>query len=181
MTKKINRCQSSFDRMEEKMKRYLRAWVLLMIFILGIFSMGTFADTEYMLTVIQDGIAVTTNKFPGTTITLTAKSEKVIGWTVEEGGITLNGNSFTMPYNDVVIRANYEIEAYSITYNLDGGSVSGNPTSYTEESEDITLKNPTKLGHTFIGWTGSNGNTPELTVTIPKGSTEIRNIQQIGK
>jgi len=45
-----------------------------------------------------------------------------------------------------------------------------NPTRYTIESEDITLTNPVRIGYTFIGWTGSNSNTPEITVTIPKGS-----------
>ena len=64
---------------------------------------------------------------------------------------------------------------YSITYELDGGEPTGNnPTNYTIESE-ITLSNPTKDGYTFLGWTGSNGNTPEETVIIAKGSTGDRN------
>jgi len=46
-----------------------------------------------------------------------------------------------------------------------------NPTTYTSNSEDITLMNPSKANATFLGWVGSNGNTPEKTVTIPKGST----------
>ena len=65
----------------------------------------------------------------------------------------------------------YTPVTYNITYNLGGGSVSGNPTSYNVESEDITLKNPVKTGHTFTGWTGSNGSTPQKTVTITSGST----------
>ncbi|MBP5468459.1 MAG: InlB B-repeat-containing protein, partial [Candidatus Riflebacteria bacterium] len=66
---------------------------------------------------------------------------------------------------------NEPLVTYSITYDLDGGEpTSDNPTSYTIESE-ITLSNPTKDGYTFLGWTGSNGNTPEETVTIAKGST----------
>ena len=60
---------------------------------------------------------------------------------------------------------------YNITYNLNGGSNVNNPRGYTDESEAITLKNPTKKGYTFTGWTGSNGTTPQITVTIAKGST----------
>ena len=60
---------------------------------------------------------------------------------------------------------------YSITYNLDGGVASGNPTSYTALSEDFTLNNPTRDGYTFTGWTGSNGDTQQTSVTIPRGST----------
>lgn len=56
---------------------------------------------------------------------------------------------------------------YAITYNLNGGSVSGNPASYKWESGAITLKAPTKTGYTFTGWTGSNGTTPKMSVTIP--------------
>ena len=51
----------------------------------------------------------------------------------------------------------------------------GNPTTYTIDTDDFTLKAPTKTGYTFIGWTGSNGNTPQTTVTIVKGSTGDRN------
>ena len=42
---------------------------------------------------------------------------------------------------------------YTITYDLDGGTVSTpNPTSYTKGSSSITLNNPTKTGYTFKGW-----------------------------
>lgn len=60
---------------------------------------------------------------------------------------------------------------YKISYNLDGGNVTGNPTSYTADILPITLKKPTRNGYTFTGWTGSNGNTPQKTVMIAKGNT----------
>ena len=60
---------------------------------------------------------------------------------------------------------------YKIDYNLNGGSVSGNPANYTTDILPITLKNPVRSGYTFTGWTGSNGSTPQKTVTIAKGST----------
>lgn len=64
-----------------------------------------------------------------------------------------------------------ESYAYTITYNLDEGSVAtDNPTSYTWETATFTLNNPTRLGYYFDGWTGSNGNTPQTTVTIANHS-----------
>lgn len=60
---------------------------------------------------------------------------------------------------------------YTITYNLSGGKVSGNPTSYTKNTSSFTLNNPTKDGYTFKGWTGSNGTTPQMTVTVKIGTT----------
>ena len=62
------------------------------------------------------------------------------------------------------------VESYIISYNLDGGTAT-NPYSYTNETETFTLNNPTKEGYTFIGWTGSNGDVLETTVTITQGST----------
>jgi len=60
---------------------------------------------------------------------------------------------------------------YTITCDLAGGSVaSANPTSYTWDTPDFTLTNPTREGCTFVGWTGSNGDTPEAAVTIPTHS-----------
>ena len=57
--------------------------------------------------------------------------------------------------------------AYTITYNLNDGSVAtANPTSYTYETATFTLNNPAKTTYYFDGWTGSNSNTPETTVTI---------------
>ena len=61
---------------------------------------------------------------------------------------------------------------YAITYNLEGGTDTGNPASYTIETETFTLKAPVREDYTFLGWTGSNGEEVQLTVTIAKGSTE---------
>ena len=65
---------------------------------------------------------------------------------------------------------------YTITYNLNGGSVAGqNPTSYTIETATFTLTNPTLDGYTFAGWTGTGLSSATTSVTIAKGSTGDRN------
>lgn len=66
--------------------------------------------------------------------------------------------------------ANWTPINYTITYNLDGGAVNGNPSTYNAD-QTITVKNPTKNNYIFTGWTGSNGNTPQTDLTIPLGST----------
>lgn len=61
---------------------------------------------------------------------------------------------------------------YDIGYNLNGGSVAtANPTYYITGDAAFTLTNPTRDGYMFVGWTGSNGDTPEMTVTIPSNAT----------
>ena len=81
----------------------------------------------------------------------------------------------TMPAGDMTITAQWTVNQYTITYDLDGGTAEGNPDTYTVETDAFTLKNPTRPGYTFTGWSGT-GLTGEdnLTVTIPKGSTGDR-------
>ncbi len=62
-------------------------------------------------------------------------------------------------------------KGFDILYNLNNGVISGNKTFYTENDADYTLPAPTKTGYEFLGWTGSNGSTPQQKVSIPKGST----------
>ncbi len=64
---------------------------------------------------------------------------------------------------------------YSITYNLDGGSVSGNPTTYNVETNTFTLANPTRANYNFAGWSGTGlTGTANTTVTVTKGSYGAR-------
>ena len=95
------------------------------------------------------------------------------GWTGSNGNtaqttVTIaHGSTGNKSYT-----ANWTPVTYNISYNLNSGSLpSSHPTSYTIESAAITLVNPTRTGYTFKGWTGSNGNTAQTTVTISKGST----------
>ena len=75
-------------------------------------------------------------------------------------------------FGDKTFWAKWTATNYTVTYNIDGGSVAtDNPTTYTIETADFTLNNPTRKGYTFTGWTGSNGETPQTSVTIAQGST----------
>lgn len=72
----------------------------------------------------------------------------------------------------VTLYAQWKLTNYNIEYDLGGGTLSkANPTTYTYETDSFTLNNPTKIGYNFIGWTGSNGDTPEKNVTVKKGSS----------
>ena len=92
------------------------------------------------------------------------KGYEFIGWYNGEDEVDEN---FEVK-KETNLKAKYTIILYSIEYNLDGGKAV-NPNIYTVEDE-ITLNNPTKMGYTFSGWTGSNGPIPELDVVIEKGS-----------
>ncbi|MBR3147764.1 MAG: InlB B-repeat-containing protein [Alphaproteobacteria bacterium] len=61
---------------------------------------------------------------------------------------------------------------YSITYDMNGGTnYSGAPTTYVYGTSTTINGAPTKSGYIFKGWTGSNGSTPQPTVTIGASAT----------
>ena len=73
-----------------------------------------------------------------------------------------NGYAISLPYNSG--------KKYKITYNLDGGMIKDGRKVYAKISLPFELKQPTKEGYIFLGWTGSNGETPELEVTIDENT-----------
>lgn len=77
-------------------------------------------------------------------------------------------------YPSINLYAVWSKNSYSISYNLNGGTVSGNPETYQVDTAEITLKNPTKTGYTFLGWSGTGITGTSKEVKIPKGSTENR-------
>ena len=143
--------------------------------------------TTYTVTVSNDGngtgTATPSTAATGTEITLTAMPKEGYHfkeWQVISGGVTIKDDKFLMPNDNVEVKAIFEKDApapteYTITYDLAGGTAEGNPDTYTIETRTFTLKNPTKSGYTFTGWSGT-GLTGEnnLTVTIEKGSTGDR-------
>ena len=81
----------------------------------------------------------------------------------------------TMPAENLTITAQWTVNQYTIAYDLAGGTAEGNPDTYTIETRTFTLKNPTKSGYTFTGWSGTGlDGENNMTVTIPTGSTGNR-------
>ena len=130
---------------------------------------------------IADGKDVTSYNYgEGATLPtagdMTREGYTFAGWYDNE---VLTGNPITEISTDETGNRTYwakwTINQYTITYDLDGGTAEGNPDTYTVETDAFTLKNPTRPGYTFTGWSGT-GLTGEdnLTVTIQKGSTGNR-------
>ncbi len=154
---------------------------------------GSIGDREYTAHFSQDVYTITYNNIDGATInpanpeeydtedeiTLTNPSKDgytFTGWTGSNGTIPqttvkiLQGSTGSKSYT-----ANWDLVTYNINYTLDGGTLPDvHPTSYTIESNSITLVNPTKEGFIFAGWTETNEETPQTTVIIPQGSTGIK-------
>ena len=94
------------------------------------------------------------------------------GWyTAASGGSKISATTTYTATGNQTLYAHWTLNTYSISYNANGGSLSGQKTSYNIETATFTLPTPTRTGYTFTGWTGSNGTTAQKTVTIAKGST----------
>ena len=128
--------------------------------------------TTYYTTDGSEPTSSTETSFTGTSGTVEVPS----------GGVTIKAITYatkdaTTVYGAVATSDAYTFDGsvgYDITYELNGGTVSGNPDSYTAATETFTLTNPTKDGCTFAGWTGTDLSEPTMTVTITQGSTGNR-------
>jgi uncharacterized repeat protein (TIGR02543 family)/uncharacterized repeat protein (TIGR01451 family) len=113
------------------------------------------------------------------------EGHRFIGWSYDDyvsyRGELIKGGSGVIHYDtlavfgNVELRANFELNNYPIRYHLNEGiNAESNPETYTVKSGTITLEAPRKAGDEFVGWTGSNGEELQKTVTIPVGSTGER-------
>ncbi len=89
------------------------------------------------------------------------------GWyTSAAHGDEITASSTVKTADDHTLYAHWELIVYSISYELDGGINSSlNPTDYNVEKV-IAIKEPTKEGHTFLGWTFAGQDEPVRDVIL---------------
>ena len=109
------------------------------------------------------------------TITLKAPTKDKYdfkGW-YKDGEFTTQVTEITQgTTGNITLYAKWELESYTITYELDGGTnAPENPAGYNVETETITLKDPVKTGYTFDGWYKAEDFTGEAVTEITQGST----------
>ena len=120
--------------------------------------------------------------FPGKS-SMSSAGYSFTGWNTEADGSgeacaeAASADEFIIKHDDetITLYAQWTLINYSITYDLGGGSASGNKLSYTVEDPAFTLVNPTRNAYEFSGWTGSNGSSAQMSVTVPHGSTGNKN------
>ena len=96
-------------------------------------------------------------------VTPTKEGYTFTKWTYEDGS---DFDPATPITKDIKIIANFAVDGYTITYDLNGGTTATeNPTIY-KPTDRIELVNPTKEHYTFIGWTGTDLTEPTMTVII---------------
>ena len=91
-----------------------------------------------------------------------------LGWYNEDSKITDDNWNIA---SDVTLTARWQIDTYSITYELDGGELFDAITTYNVETESFVISSPTKTGYIFLGYKVNDGETLVLEYTVEKGTT----------
>ena len=147
-------------------------------------SSGNTSNVSYSLTLKANNgtadeysISIQSGKsqnLPKNTFTYTGYS--FVGWSTTEGGSVKYADEakFTMGSYSQTLYAVWDVVNYSITYDTNGGSISGQKTSYNVNTKKFTLPTPTKSGYSFVGWSGTDVDGIIETVAINKGSVGDR-------
>ena len=131
---------------------------------------------KVILTLNLDGGTITSNASGvysrNTTITLgtpTKTGYDFSKWEVTAGDSVLSGNKLTIGTTDTTIKAVYTAKKYTVTYNANGGTVSGTSKSVTYNAKYGTLPTPQRAGYSFLGWyTAKTGGSKITETTIVK-------------
>ena len=90
-----------------------------------------------------------------------------VGWKDENGDFVVSGTKMVYTEN-VTFTAEYAIVDYKITYNVNGGKITGVAIrGYSVSESAIDLPDAEKDGHTFTGWQSESG----VITAIPAGTT----------
>ncbi|MDD3187504.1 MAG: glycine-rich protein [Bacilli bacterium] len=85
-------------------------------------------------------------------------------WSVTTGTGTITGGIFTMGSTDTTITANWAVNSYKLTLDLNGGTTSGETEIEVEYGASIVLTEPTKEDYLFNGWIIIFGEQSEINV-----------------
>lgn len=77
----------------------------------------------------------------------------------------------TSRLEDIILYAKWNIEMYTVTYHLNGGkNATGNPFSFTGESETLDIVAATRFGYDFDGWYKNENFSGSEVTNIPSDS-----------
>ena len=149
------------------------------------------APTEHTVTVTSGGngtaSASPSKAVAGAEITLSATPDKgyhLKEWKVISGGVSIKDNKFTMPNNNVEIKAIFEKDApptpteYTVTVTTEGGGTASASPAKAAAGTEITLTATPNTGYHFKEWQVISGNVTikDDKFLMPDSNVEIKAI-----
>lgn len=129
---------------------------------------GNYSDTcdvnvsEFIIYTItyKDGDKIYTEDYEaGDSVTwksdITKKGYTLVGWKYNDKEYNLS-DKFTMINEDITVTSIWNVNKYTITYEVNGGSINNKTKEVTYDSKYGTLDIPSKKGYTFKGWYKEN-------------------------
>ena len=121
---------------------------------------GSFAVNYYAVTYMVDGEVFATDS-------IAYGSEVVLIEEPTKEGYTFSGWSEvpeTMPAEDITVEGSFAVNYYAVTYMVDGEVFATDSVAYG--SEIVLIKEPTKEGYTFSGWSEVPETMPAEDITV---------------
>ena len=149
------------------------------------------APTEHTVTVTSSGngtaSASPVKAVAGAEITLSATPDKgyhLKEWQVISGGVSIKDNKFTMPNNNVEIKAIFEKDApptpteYTVTVTTEGGGTASASPAKAVAGAEITLTATPNTGYHFKEWQVISGGVTikDDKFTMPSANVEVKAI-----
>ena len=157
----------------------------------AVFEKNAPAPTEFIVTVTSGGngtaSASPAKAAAGTEITLTATPKTgyhLKEWEVISGNVTIKDDKFTMPNNNVEIKAIFEKDApptpteYTVTVTTEGGGTASASPAKAAAGTEITLTATPNTGYHFKEWQVISGNVTikDDKFLMPDSNVEIKAI-----
>ena len=139
-------------------------------------------QSEFYVTMVIDGhgnaVAMPNSAKEGEKIQLTAKPDKghhFKEWQATSDNIRITNDKFTMPAENVTVKAIFEADTYTVRLDANGGTIASGQdvTSYTYGVGATlpTKDDMTREGYTFDGWYDNNGFSGSSVTTISPTDT----------
>ena len=87
---------------------------------------------------------------------ITKKGYTLVGWKYNDKEYKLS-DKFTMINEDITVTSIWNVNKYTITYEVNGGNINSKTKEVTYDSKYGTLEMPSKKGYSFKGWYKDNG------------------------
>ena len=87
---------------------------------------------------------------------ITKKGYTLVGWKYNDKEYKLS-DKFTMINEDITVTSIWNVNKYTITYEVNGGNINSKTKEVTYDSKYGTLEMPSKKGYSFKGWYKENG------------------------